>query len=95
MHKVTVGDFTELARGGQSLCHWLGLVTRFGFGKIVNGPVKDWALFCIVDLFGHVRETNYGRHFDVLTEVNPINGISPRWCSVWLIAIVMATNERA
>lgn len=27
----------------------------------------------IVDLFGNVRETNYGRHFELRTEVNPTN----------------------
>ena len=27
----------------------------------------------VVDLFGYVRETNYGRHFEVRTEVNPTN----------------------
>ena len=31
------------------------------------------ALHKIVALFGYVRETNYGRHFEVRTEVNPVN----------------------
>ena len=30
-------------------------------------------MFDIVALFGFVRETNYGRHFEVRTEVNPTN----------------------
>ena len=38
-----------------------------------NGPVADLALFQVVALFGFVRETNYGRHFEVRTEVNPTN----------------------
>ncbi len=73
MHNVPVGDFAELARGGKALCNWLGLVTRYGFAKIVNGPVEEGALFRVVDLFGYVRETNYGRQFEVRTEVNPTN----------------------
>lgn len=72
-HHVPMGDFTELARNGEALRQWLELVTRYGFGKIVNGPVEDGALFRVVDLFGYVRETNYGRHFEVRTEVNPTN----------------------
>lgn len=73
MSDVPVGDFAELAKGGAALRDWLGLVTRYGFGKIENGPVDDGSLFKVVDLFGYVRETNYGRHFEVRTEVNPTN----------------------
>lgn len=70
---VPTGDFNEISRGGMALRHWLSQVNRYGFGKVVNGPVEEGALFRIVDLFGHVRETNYGRHFEVRTEVNPTN----------------------
>jgi gamma-butyrobetaine dioxygenase len=35
--------------------------------------VVEGALFKLVDLFGFVRETNYGRLFEVRTEVNPTN----------------------
>ncbi|MFV1443218.1 MULTISPECIES: TauD/TfdA family dioxygenase [unclassified Phaeobacter] len=73
MAAVPTGDFAALQAGGAALADWLGAVTRYGFGKIVNGPVEDGALFRVVDLFGHVRETNYGRHFEVRTEVNPTN----------------------
>lgn len=57
----------------EKLRSWLRGVTRYGFGKLTDGPLKDGALFQIVDLFGHVRETNYGRKFEVRTEVNPTN----------------------
>ncbi|APG48046.1 TauD/TfdA family dioxygenase [Phaeobacter porticola] len=73
MVSVPTGDFAALEAGGTALDDWLGAMTRYGFGKIVNGPVEDGALFRVVDLFGHVRETNYGRHFEVRTEVNPTN----------------------
>ncbi|MBY6160317.1 TauD/TfdA family dioxygenase [Mameliella alba] len=73
MGRVPTGDFANLAARGAGLSQWLGEVTKFGFGKVVNGPVEEGALFRIVDLFGYVRETNYGRHFDVRTEVNPTN----------------------
>lgn len=73
MDQVPIGEFDALSQGGDALRNWLGLVTRYGFGKVVNGPVEAGALFNIVDLFGFVRETNYGRHFEVRTEVNPTN----------------------
>jgi [2-(trimethylamino)ethyl]phosphonate dioxygenase len=73
MGHVPTGDFEQISRGGMALRHWLEQVNRYGFGKVVHGPVEDGALFRIVDLFGYVRETNYGRHFEVRTEVNPTN----------------------
>lgn len=71
--QVPIGDFAALSQDATALRDWLGQVNRLGFGKVVNGPVKDGALFEIVNLFGFVRETNYGRHFEVRTEVNPTN----------------------
>lgn len=73
MGNVPLGNFADLSRDNAALHRWLGLVNRRGFGKVVNGPVEEGALFKIVDLFGYVRETNYGRHFDVRTEINPTN----------------------
>lgn len=73
MGNVPTGDFEQLSQNDAALRDWLGLVSRFGFGKVVNGPAKDGALFDLVALFGFVRETNYGRHFEVRTEVNPTN----------------------
>ena len=52
---------------------WLSAIARYGFAKLTNGPAQDGALTDQVELFGFVRETNYGRHFEVRTEVNPTN----------------------
>lgn len=73
MDAVPCGDFAQLQQGGAPLRDWLGQIVRRGFAKVVNAPVETGALFRIVDLFGYVRETNYGRHFEVRTEVNPTN----------------------
>lgn len=73
MADVPTGDFREVSHSPAALRAWLGKVERYGFGKLSGGPVEDGALFRVVDLFGHVRETNYGRHFEVRTEVNPTN----------------------
>lgn len=73
MQNAPVGNFADLSTGGAALHEWLGFVNRYGFGKVENSPVQEGALFRIVDLFGYVRETNYGRHFEVRTEVNPTN----------------------
>lgn len=71
--RVPIGDFAAVSRDREALGEWLYGVRRFGFGKLTGGPVEDGALFKVADLFGYVRETNYGRHFEVRTEVNPSN----------------------
>ncbi|WP_299471280.1 TauD/TfdA family dioxygenase [uncultured Roseibium sp.] len=71
--KIPSDDFGRVATDQGAKHHWLSGVARYGFGKLTNGPIEDQALMRVVDLFGHVRETNYGRHFEVRTEVNPTN----------------------
>jgi len=70
---IPSADFYDIRNSSSSLKTWLEAIERYGFAKLSNGPVKDKALFDIVKLFGYVRETNYGRHFEVRTEVNPTN----------------------
>ena len=70
---IPVGDFAAVSKHGSALRTWLSVLARYGFAKLENGPVEEGALFKVVDLFGYVRETNYGRHFEVRTEVNPTN----------------------
>ena len=66
-------DFDKLIKRNILTLKWLGDVRKYGFGKITNGPIKEGALFKVIELFGYVRETNYGKHFEVRTEVNPSN----------------------
>ena len=71
--RIPTASLPDLQQDNDALKHWLGGVARFGFGKLTDGPVENMALMQVVDLFGYVRETNYGRHFEVRTEVNPTN----------------------
>ncbi|MDQ7020204.1 MAG: TauD/TfdA family dioxygenase [Robiginitomaculum sp.] len=73
MGNVPVGDFSEVENNPAAKRDWLARVARYGFGKLENGPTTDQSLMRVVDMFGYVRETNYGRHFEVRTEVNPTN----------------------
>lgn len=70
---VPSGDLVAMRNDRRVLRAWLQGVRRYGFGKITGGPTTPGALFDVVALFGYVRETNYGRHFEVRTEVNPTN----------------------
>jgi len=66
-------NYAELVEQGSVLRGWLNAVTQYGFAIVHGVPIESEALFKVVDLFGHVRETNYGRYFDVKSVVNPNN----------------------
>lgn len=70
---IPLAAFSEVSSDSDALARWLAGVRRYGFGKLADGPVKPEALLEVAALFGYVRETNYGRYFEVRTEVNPSN----------------------
>jgi gamma-butyrobetaine hydroxylase len=70
---IPLADFSEVRGDKDALARWLAGVRRYGFGKLKGGPVKPEALLEVAALFGYVRETNYGKYFEVRTEVNPTN----------------------
>lgn len=57
----------------RSLGRWLAAVRRFGFAVMTGTPTEPGTLCKVAGLFGYVRETNYGRWFEVRAEVNPNN----------------------
>jgi gamma-butyrobetaine dioxygenase len=56
-----------------ALLRWLEGVDRLGFGLLRGVPVADGEVARVAELFGFVRETNYGRWFDVRSVVDPTN----------------------
>ena len=66
-------DLARAKRDPQALTTWLAGVRRFGFAIMTGGPVESGALLEVASLFGFVRETNYGRWFEVKSEINPSN----------------------
>jgi gamma-butyrobetaine dioxygenase len=70
---VPAADISALQSSDDTRRNWLASVRRYGFAKVTGMTPREGGLFDIVDLFGYVRETNYGRHFEVRTEVNPTN----------------------
>jgi gamma-butyrobetaine dioxygenase len=70
---IPLGSYRKMKTGSVELKAWLAGIRRFGFGKLTNGPIENGALLNVVGLFGFVRETNYGKWFEVRTEINPSN----------------------
>lgn len=66
-------SYEEISLNQSALAEWLDHVARYGFAKLSGGPTSSGSLLKIVDLFGYVRETNYGKWFEVRTEINPNN----------------------
>ncbi|MFZ5676127.1 MAG: 2-trimethylaminoethylphosphonate dioxygenase [Pseudomonadota bacterium] len=52
---------------------WLAAIRRFGFGVMSGVPRQSGSLIDVAKMFGYVRETNYGKWFEVRAEVNPNN----------------------
>ncbi len=65
--------YDNVSKSNKILGDWLAAVRRYGFAKLEGGPVENGALTKVADLFGYIRETNYGKWFEVRTEVNPVN----------------------
>mgnify|MGYP000876626859 CR=1 FL=1 len=57
----------------KALGRWLAAVRRYGFAVMTDTPTEPGTLCKVAELFGYVRETNYGRWFEVRAEVNPNN----------------------
>ncbi|WP_299861829.1 TauD/TfdA family dioxygenase [uncultured Hoeflea sp.] len=73
MSAVPEADFNAATTNPDVLANWLSKIRTYGFAKMTGGPATPEALLKVAGLFGYVRETNYGKYFEVRTEVNPTN----------------------
>lgn len=65
--------YSSLQQSNTSLCAWLAQIERYGFALLDDIPPEADGLLDVVKLFGYVRETNYGKTFEVRSEINPSN----------------------
>lgn len=73
MDSLPEASYPDVTTRDDSLCSWLQAVHDYGFALLHDVPVVSEAVLDVVKLFGYVRETNYGRYFDVKTVANPNN----------------------
>ena len=70
----TPGERYDMVRDDPGArLRWLSAVRRYGFARLTEAPTTPDAPLQLAALFGYVRETNYGRAFDVRAEPNPNN----------------------
>lgn len=63
----------DVCSNDGALADWLQQVERKGVGMLHGVPIADGEVVRVAELFGFVRETNYGRFFDVRSVVDPTN----------------------
>ena len=73
LRKLHWHDFSEITRSDQALFHWLDDCARYGVTLLKNVPHRLNQVESIIGLFGQIKETNYGRVFDVRTVIDPQN----------------------
>jgi gamma-butyrobetaine dioxygenase len=71
---------------------WLAAVDELGFAVLRGGPTAEGTVLDVAARFGFVRETNYGRLFDVRSVVSPTP--TPRSASARTPTTRTATRPR-
>lgn len=66
-------DYRAVRDDKAARLRWLQAIRRYGFARLTGVPATDGAVLAVAQLFGYVRETNYGRLFDVRAQVDPSN----------------------
>lgn len=71
--RIVWRDYAAVTRDPDALIDWLDDIRRDGVAFLRGVPQEPGMVCRIVSLFGYVRETNYGRLFDVRAEEKPTN----------------------
>lgn len=71
--KLPNADYADFCWNSATQKQALQAVAEYGFVILNNVPVKPGSVVDVISHFGFVRETNYGKLFDVQTEVDPNN----------------------
>ena len=73
LQELPEASYRDVSTSDNALRLWLGMIADYGFAILRGVPAVSGTLTKVVELFGYVRETNYGRFFEVRTVVDPNN----------------------
>ena len=65
--------YEDIVADKQMRRDWLQSLVSYGFARLTDGPIEEEALFKVAELIGYVRETNYGKLFEVRNQPSPEN----------------------
>jgi len=71
--KLCFVDYSHLKSSKKDLHSLLCQIRDYGYGLLENVPPEPETVFQVVEMFGYVRDTNYGKLFEVRDEPNPSN----------------------
>lgn len=60
-----ISDFDSVSTDDSARLRWLEELARLGVARLRNVPIRSGAVIEAAELFGYIRETNYGRLFEV------------------------------
>ena len=66
-------DYKTAKSDNTLLLKWMKSLYKYGFAKITGGNKESGAIIQIANLIGYIRETNYGKFFEVRSEINAVN----------------------
>ena len=73
LKRIPIINYKTAKSNKKLLINWLKSLNSFGFAKITGCEKKTGTVIKIAKLFGYVRETNYGKYFDVKSKTNAVN----------------------
>ncbi len=66
-------DYKNAKSDNILLLKWMRSLHKYGFAKINGGNKESGAIIQIANLIGYIRETNYGKFFEVRSKINAVN----------------------
>ena len=73
LKRVPIISYKSAKSDKKLLLKWLKSLHRYGFAKMTGCEKKSGTIVKIAKLFGYVRETNYGKWFDVKSKTSAVN----------------------
>jgi len=73
LKRIPVINYKKAKSNKKLLLNWLKSLHYYGFAKITGCEKKSGTVIKIAKLFGYVRETNYGKWFNVKSKTNAVN----------------------
>jgi len=70
---IPIINYKTAKSNKKLLLKWLVSFNSFGFAKMSKCGKKNGTVLKIAKLFGYVRETNYGKYFNVKSKTNAVN----------------------
>ena len=72
-HRLPTASYRDVAANERALVGWLADIRDYGFSLLSDVPTEPGMVLRVIALFGYVRETNYGKLFDVRSVEQPAN----------------------